>query len=68
MGMGLGGDLQLCNVVAILSFLGEGDKREKVVTVKKPATPEDVEDIKMLCLFCYFLMLRHRLSSNFVAE
>ena len=22
----------------------------------------------LLCLFCYFLMLRHHLSSNFVAE
>ena len=27
-------------------FLGKGDKREKVVIVKKPATPEDVENVK----------------------
>jgi len=44
--MGLGGDLQPRDVVANLSFLGEGDKREKVVAVKEPASTEDVEDVE----------------------
>ena len=44
--MGLGGDLQPRDIVAIIRFLGEGDKREKVVAVKKPASTEDVEDVE----------------------
>ena len=44
--MGLGGDLQPGNVIASLSFLGKGDKQEKVVMVEEPASMEGVEDIE----------------------
>ena len=44
--MGLGGNLQPGDIVASLSFLGEGDEQEKVVIVKEPASTKDVEDVK----------------------
>jgi len=44
--MGLGGDLQPGDVIAIFGFLGKGDKSEKVVVVEELASMEDVEDIK----------------------
>ena len=44
--MGLGGDFQPGDIIASLGFLGEGDKREKVVTVEKLAGIEDIEDVK----------------------
>jgi len=34
--MGLGGDLQPGNVIAILGFLGKSDKGKQVVVVKEP--------------------------------
>ena len=46
MGIGLGGDLQPGDVIASLSFLGKGDKQEKVVIVEEPSSMEDVEDIE----------------------
>ena len=44
--MGLGGDLQPGDVIAIFCFLGKGDKSEKVVMVEEPASMEDIEDIE----------------------
>ena len=46
MGMGLGGDLQPEDIIAVPGFLGEGDKGGKVVVVKKPASTKNIEDVK----------------------
>ena len=43
-----------------------GPKGEHKVLEKQ--TMSSMDGVPVLCLFCYFLMLRRRLSSNFVAE